>query len=278
MRQADSDELRAFHAKLMALASNSSDGRLERIFELVPREAFVGPGPWQICLDGRYVQTPSADPTYIYQNVLVGIDPAKGINNGEPFLHASFIGAVAPKAGETVVHIGAGAGYYTAILSMLVLPKGEVHAFEFEPELAVRSRENLRPYEGITVHQGDATRLPLPPADVIYVNAGAVAPPASWLKALKPGGRLLFPWAPARGIGLAVLITRTAESFDAKALQPAYFISCQGASDMEICTRAPDAIEARSIARLWLRDEREPDETAVAVYKDLWLSGKRSVA
>ena len=83
------NEIRAFHAKLMAAASCSGDPRLERIFELIPREAFLPPGPWRIRLNDRSIQTPSADPVYLYQNTLVVLDAAKGINNGEPFLHAA---------------------------------------------------------------------------------------------------------------------------------------------------------------------------------------------
>ena len=90
------DEARALYARMMAAASGSSDPRLERIFELVPREAFLPPGPWHIMVEHRLVETPSADPALLYQNALVVLDRQKGINNGEPFLHAAWIGAVAP--------------------------------------------------------------------------------------------------------------------------------------------------------------------------------------
>ena len=98
----------------------------------VSGEAFLPPGPWHVCVGGRYFETPSADPAYLYQNILVALDAPRGINNGEPFLHAAWIGAVEPKAGETVCHIGSGMGYYTALLSMLVLPGGRVEAFEID--------------------------------------------------------------------------------------------------------------------------------------------------
>lgn len=99
-------EVRAFHARLMAVASGSDDHRLKRVFESVPREAFLGAGPWKIRVNERYVETPRADPVFIYQNVLVALDAAKGINNGEPFQHARWIGAAAPKSGETIIHMG----------------------------------------------------------------------------------------------------------------------------------------------------------------------------
>jgi protein-L-isoaspartate(D-aspartate) O-methyltransferase len=95
--KASLEEIRGFFARMMAAASGSDDPRIERALELVRREAFLGPGPWRISIDSRTVQTPSADPVFLYQNVLVKLDMAKGINNGEPFLHAAWIGAVAPK-------------------------------------------------------------------------------------------------------------------------------------------------------------------------------------
>lgn len=271
-RRANLDEIRAFHAKMMATASNSSDERLERIFELVPREAFLGPGPWQIKVNRHYLKTPSADPAYLYQNVLVALDEAKGINNGEPFLHAVLIGTAAPKPGETIIHIGAGTGYYTAILSMLVLPKGRVHAFEFEEHLALRARENLRPFEGVSVIEGDATKLPLPKADLIYVSAGVVALPMQWLDALRPGGRIIFPWQANRKTGVAVMVTRTETGYSARPLRPAWFIPCIGASDAGQCSKVPSATDAWSIQSVFLTRDRAPDETAVAKYQDHWYS------
>ena len=40
--------------------------------------------------------------------------------------------------GESVVHIGAGVGYYTAIMATLVGNQGRVIAIEYEKELATR--------------------------------------------------------------------------------------------------------------------------------------------
>src|SRR5260370_27866168 len=117
------EEIRGFFATMMAVASGSTDPRFERAFELVRREAFVGPGPWHINIYQRTVETPSADPVFLYQNVLVRLDAAKGINNGEPFLHAAWMGALAPTPGEAVCHIRTRTGYYTATLSALT-PSG----------------------------------------------------------------------------------------------------------------------------------------------------------
>ncbi len=232
----------------------------------------MGPGPWQIRAGRHYLETPNADPTFLYQNVLVALDKSKGINNGEPFLHAAFLGAVAPQPGETVIHIGTGTGYYTAILSTLVTPGGHIHAVEIDEALASRTRDNLASFENISVICADATTRELPEADLIYVNAGVVAPPISWLQALRLGGRIIIPWQANEKVGLAVMITRREQGFSARALMQAYFIPCIGASDPAQSTKMPDGGEARSIQSVWLTQERAPDETAVAIYRDLWFS------
>jgi protein-L-isoaspartate(D-aspartate) O-methyltransferase len=270
--QATLDEIRGVFARLVAAASGSADPRLERAFELVPREAFMGPGPWRLGFYQKYAVTPDADPAYLYQNVVVALDANKGINNGEPFLHGIWIGAVSPQAGDTVCHIGAGTGYYTAILSVLTLPGGAVHAFEIEQELTEKARDNLRPFEGVSVTHGDATQLPLPLSDLIYVNAGVVAPPPSWLNALRPQGRMIFPWRPSQDVALAIIITRRRGGFSVKPLMNSYFIPCAGAPDPEACLKIPDERQAWAVRSVWLSAEREPDETAVGICEHVWFS------
>jgi protein-L-isoaspartate(D-aspartate) O-methyltransferase len=265
------EEVRGFYAKRMAAASGSSDPRLERIFDLVPREAFVPRGPWQVMVGDRYVETPSADPRYLYQNMLVALDAEKRINNGEPFLHAAWIGAVAPQPGEIVTHIGAGTGYYSAILSMLVRAGGHVTAFEIEPRLAEAARHNLEPFDNVSVVAGDAVLPPLPASDLIYVNAGVAAPPLPWLEALRPEGRLIFPWRPSKKVGIAVLVTRRSSGFELRPLMPSWFIPCVGASEVAgpQSFRPAAAWQSRSIR---MAAEQAADETATAVYPDLWFS------
>jgi protein-L-isoaspartate(D-aspartate) O-methyltransferase len=266
------EQIRSFYATMMAVASGSTDPRFERAFELVRREAFVGPGPWHINVYQRSVETPSADPVFLYQNVLVRLDAAKGINNGEPFLHAAWMGAVEPKPGDAICHIGAGTGYYSAILSVLALPRGTVNAIEIDENLARRARDNLEPFENVSVIHGDATQLPLPPSDLIYVNAGVVTPPVGWLKALRPQGRMIFPWRPSQTTALAIIISRRQAGFSVKPLMASYFVPCVGASVAEECIRTPDSREAWSARSVWLTSDREPDETAVAICENLWFS------
>ena len=95
--------------------------------------------------------------------------------------------------GEHVVHIGAGVGYYTAILAHMVGESGRVTAVEFDSGLAVRLAANFSGHPNVRSLQGDGAQIEFDPADVIYVNAGATRPSDIWLDRLNDGGRLILP-------------------------------------------------------------------------------------
>ena len=133
------------------IARGVSDPRVEAAFAATPREDFAGPPPWRIGSGGLFGRTTVDDPACLYDDVLVAIDAGRGINNGQPSLHAQSIDALALKEGEIVVQIGAGAGYYTAILARLVGVAGRVIAYEIEPDLAERAAANLARYPQVEV-------------------------------------------------------------------------------------------------------------------------------
>lgn len=275
LSQANLDKVRRAYAKEMARVSASPDPRLELVFNRVPREAFLPPGPWKVLVEGRFVETPSSDPAHVYQNVVIALDARKGINNGEPYLHAMWIGAVAPQPGEAVTQIGLGMGYYTAILSLLVLPGGRLTGFEIDRELAEIARRNLASFENVSVVAGDATSLEIPPSDLIYVSAAVVEPPEQWLTALRPGGRLIFPWRPTVEVALAMLVKRVTEGFEARPLMSSWFIPCEGASSHKGSLLAPNPSTARRIQSLHLNRARAPDESAIAIYGHCWFSSAK---
>jgi protein-L-isoaspartate(D-aspartate) O-methyltransferase len=128
-RDAELEIIRRAYAKQIMAVFGVSDRRIEAAFASVKREDFLGRGPWQIVRWCRgYVPTPSRNPVYLYDDVLVGIIPERNLNNGQPSLHAALIASAAPRAGEHAVHVGAGVGYYTAILHRLVGRRGKVTA------------------------------------------------------------------------------------------------------------------------------------------------------
>ena len=69
----------------------------------------------------------------------------------------------------------AGVGYYTAILAELVGATGRMTAIEYDAELAARATANFAQTPHVRVVHGDGTRVLFEPADVIYVNAGAIS-------------------------------------------------------------------------------------------------------
>src|SRR5579862_799324 len=79
---------RAFAKQILA-AVRGGDPRMEAAFAQVPREAFLGAGPWQMmAFSSVYHPTPSADPVYLYVDQIVGLIPERHVNNGQPSLHA----------------------------------------------------------------------------------------------------------------------------------------------------------------------------------------------
>ena len=172
------------------------------------------------------------DPARLYEDVLIAIDPERGVNNGQPSLHAQSIAALELKEGETVVQVGAGAGYYTAILAHLIGATGKVIAYEIEPDIAERAAANLARYPRVEVRALSGVE-DLPSADAIYVNAAATHPIRAWLDALKVGGRLLFPLQAAGSSGAMLKVTRPerGDKWPARLFPGVVFIACEGAQD-----------------------------------------------
>ena len=165
--------LRRFYARLITSTFGVSEPRLVEAFANVEREGFVGSGPWRIPVTGGYMDSETDDPAILYQDINIGLAPNLGINNGQPSLRAKCLAASAPKTGEVVVHVGAGTGYYTAILAHLVGVTGHVHAYEINAELASRAAGNLGGCDNVTVYAASALEATLPAADVIYVRLAA---------------------------------------------------------------------------------------------------------
>jgi protein-L-isoaspartate(D-aspartate) O-methyltransferase len=263
-----------FYANLVTSSAGVPEGPIRKVFAATPREQFVGPGPWRILTSGGYVLTPSDDPAFLYQDVLVGLTSEGTINNGQPSLHALCLSALKIKPGNVIVHVGAGTGYYTAMLSQLTGPEGSVIAYELEPELARAAEKNLESYTNTTVYARSGSEPPLPACDVLYVNAGATAPLDVWLEALRSHARLLFPLTPDAGFGGMLLVTRnSSDHFRARFLTRAMFIPCVGARDEKTARKLTDAFKQSSFHSVRsLRRGSTPDRTCWVAGDGWWLS------
>lgn len=222
----------AYARQVCAVAGMAPGSAIEAALAAIPRERFVGPPPWRLLSQRGRIRTTCFDPAALYQDVLVSLGGEPGLNNGQPSLHAMCLSALNAQKGDRAVHVGAGTGYYTALLAHLVGQTGVVDAYEIEPDLAERARANLAEFRHVEVHDRSGAVAPLPECDAIYVNAAAAEPMAEWLDALRPRGRLLFPLAGRDGVGEMLLVTQSAgREYAARFLCPVQFVPCIGAQD-----------------------------------------------
>ena len=272
---------RAFAEELRHTARVQSPAVVEA-FATVPRERFCGPGPWRLLSPIRmadYWTTEDADPRRLYHDVLVAIDETRRLNNGQPSLWACLYDQLGLAAGQHVVHVGAGAGYYTAILAEIVGRGGHVSAVEIDPGLAEQARGNLASaWPQATVNTADGfTFQPERPADTMVVNAGVSHLSLAWLDALAAGGRLLVPFTGADWSGAFLLITRTATDtrrYPAKFVSRTGIIACVGGRDPEAEARLSAALQRSAFTAIQSlrRAPEEPDDTCWLAGDGWWLS------
>jgi protein-L-isoaspartate(D-aspartate) O-methyltransferase len=264
----DLQTLREYYAEELRAVANLQSEAVVRAFAKVPREHFLGPGPWRVRSPGNegYWTTKDADPRRLYHNILVAIDASRHLNNGHPSFLAFLLDKLELHAGDCAVHVGCGTGYYTAIMAEVVERDGHVTAIEIDTQLAARSRDNLNYFPNVEVTEGDGGKIDAGPADAILVNAGATHPRLVWLDSFRIGGRLLVPLTVTEesdraGGGRVLKVTRQREGFTASFISEVGIFSCVGGRDAELNRRLKEAFERgdwKSLQSL----RREPHEPA----------------
>ena len=256
MTGSDLAEVRRRYAEAMTAPLGAGAQRIRAAFAAVPREAFLGPPPWRV-LGGWPHDT--TDPAELYRDVLVVLARAKDINNGSPSLHAHMLHRLGVAVGERVLHVGAGTGYYTAILAELVGGAGQVLAVEFDAALAAAARANLRGWKQVRVAQGDGADYPVEDVQRIYVNFALARPADAWLDHLAVGGVLECPLgAPesetqhSTNRAAILLVTRTARGFAAAFDWPVAFVFAEGrtAGDADLRAALREAFDRGDLDRV----------------------------
>jgi protein-L-isoaspartate(D-aspartate) O-methyltransferase len=288
----DIEDARRFYAEEIRAVANVRNDALAEAFARVRREDYLGPGPWQIATpdswlaiaqsgtsgaSGGYRTTPDADPRHLYHNVVVAIDAARRLNNGQPGSLASWLDALELRRGERVLHVGCGVGYYTAIIAETVGPEGpegKVTGVELDPDLAARARANLARLPHVEVVEADGGAYDAGECDAIFVNAGVTHPRAVWLDSLTEGGRLILPLTVARGPedsggGFMLRVVREGGALSARFISPVAIFPCAGSRDDALNVKLREALMRGNFAsvRSLRRDAHEPSETC-------WLHGE----
>lgn len=273
------DDCRSFYAEEIQFAANLTSAALIVALARVPRERFLGPGPWHVAIPdmttGRvqYVVTPDADPRRVYHNVVIALDRSRDLTNGQPGTLAQYINSPGLAPGNRVYHLGAGAGYYTAIIAEVVGTTGQVVASEVHPELGEVAQKNLADRSNVTVHVGDGTQFDPGECDAMLINAGVTHPLPLWLDRLRQGGRLVLPitapMAPNLGKGVMLKIIRQTAGYAAQFVSFVAIYSATGARDPRREASLGKAISTGSLMKVKsVRRDRHELDGSCAVHGD----------
>jgi protein-L-isoaspartate(D-aspartate) O-methyltransferase len=143
----------------------------------------------------RHVFVPDAQRAAAYLNHALPI--GRGQTISQPFIVALMSDLLRVGPEDSVLEVGTGSGYQSAVLARLVK---QVHSVETIPELAAEARGRLARLgcANVDVHTGNGAQgLPaLAPFDGIMVTAAAREIPQCLVDQLKPSRHMVLPVGP----------------------------------------------------------------------------------
>jgi len=158
------------------IGKDALDARVMQVMAQVPRHEFV----------------PEGEQNLAYANGPLPIGHGQTIS--QPYIVALMTDLLAPQAEHTILEIGTGSGYQTAVLSLLCKT---VYTMDLVPPLTKAASERLARLNYTNIHarsgngyQGWPEHAPY---DGIIVTAAASHIPEALVEQLKPGGRLVIP-------------------------------------------------------------------------------------
>lgn len=151
----------------------------------------------------------------------------------QPYIVALMTQLLTLHGDESVLEVGVGSGYQTAILSLLAR---QVIGLERVAALAGQAAEVLDSlgYEDVTIHVGDGSQglLDQAPFDAILVAAASPSVPAPLQSQLADGGRLVIPVDDGMGQMLE-RIERKGGALHVEPLVPVRFVPLVGKHGFE---------------------------------------------
>lgn len=271
---------RQWYAEELRWSAGISDERIIGAFKRVPRENFLPPGPWLFStamIPEAFRQTSDADPNNLYHNVVVAIDAARNLNTSLPSYMATIVDLMGVTIGSRVCQIGAGLGYYSAIIAELVGDSGSVLALELDGDLAAQTQSNLVPYTNTRCAHADGSSFPLPKEffDAVVVNAGVSQIQRSWLDSLRDGGRLVVPiMISEEEPGQVARVTRHGKRFRIEFVMDTMVYPCAGSDDQNYANGLREAVDTfgwYSNAELRF-DVENADSSAWLTTPTYWIS------
>jgi protein-L-isoaspartate(D-aspartate) O-methyltransferase len=164
------------------------DPRVLAAMERIPRHEFLGPESQREAYEDRPLPI------------------GHGQTVSQPYIVAAMLEALEIQPSDSVLEIGTGSGYQTALLAELA---GKVYSIERHAPLAERARETLARlgYTAVEVVVGDGTEgwPAAAPFDAILVSAAAPKLPPPLVEQLAEGGRMIVPVGFAQGQDLELV-------------------------------------------------------------------------
>jgi protein-L-isoaspartate(D-aspartate) O-methyltransferase len=183
------------------------DTRVLRAMELVPREKFVE----EAFIDQAYADT--------------ALPIACGQTISQPYIVAFMTQSLGPEPADSVLEIGTGSGYQSAVLSHLCRQVFTIERYK-ELQKGASKQFNKLGISNVTTIIGDGWIgwPPNAPYDRIIVTAAAPEAPEALLDQLKTGGRMVIPLGETRETQHLVQIDKTGDGLEQKELLPVRFV------------------------------------------------------
>jgi protein-L-isoaspartate(D-aspartate) O-methyltransferase len=174
----------------------------------------------------RHLFVPAGLVNEAYHDCPVPIGHGQTIS--QPFIVAFMSEALKLVGGETVLEVGAGCGYQSAVLSRIA---ARVFGIEIVEALAADTRPRLARlgYENVEIRSGDGYLgwAEHAPFDAIMLNAAAPHVPEPLVAQLKEGGRMILPVGDyAQEL---VMVTRRGATYERRTVLDVRFVPKTGA-------------------------------------------------